>query len=324
MKRKLTVLLLVAAMIVTGLSGCKTKEAGTKKFKVGITIQSLENSYWAGVFGEVKKILQEKGWDYTILSCNLSSATQIEQIENFITNGVNLIMVHPADPNAIEDYLKKAREAKIKVMCWDDKMKNTDLNWVLDNTQLGYTIGKACADFVNIHYSQDNKAQIAVMNHPQTPVLLERENGILNALKENAAGKYTIVAQQPALDAATALANMETILQANQNVKIVCSIGAGGDIGANEAFMTKTGGKIPADMGIFSADATEQQLEAISQGQASRASVGFEGSNKKTAAAVVDLYEKLLTGQTFAEQNVFRPLLVINADNVAQYLADYK
>ena len=126
------------------------------------------------------------------------------------------------------------------------------------------------------------------------------------------------------MDAATALANMETILQANQNVKIVCSIGAGGDIGANEAFMTKTGGKIPADMGIFSADATEQQLEAISQGQASRASVGFEGSNKKTAAAVVDLYEKLLTGQTFAEQNLFRPLLVINADNVAQYLADYK
>ena len=55
MKRKLTVLLLVAAMIVTGLSGCKAKEAGTKKFKVGITIQSLENSYWAGVFGEVKK-----------------------------------------------------------------------------------------------------------------------------------------------------------------------------------------------------------------------------------------------------------------------------
>ena len=57
MKRKLTVLLLVAAMIATGLSACKAKEAGTKKFKVGITIQSLENSYWAGVFGEVKKML---------------------------------------------------------------------------------------------------------------------------------------------------------------------------------------------------------------------------------------------------------------------------
>ena len=117
---------------------------------------------------------------------------------------------------------------------------------------------------------------------------------------------------------------METILQANPDVKVVCSIGAGGDIGANEAFMTKTGGEIPAEMGIFSADATQQQLEAIIQGQASRATVGFEGSNKKTAAAVVDIYERLLNGETFADQNVFRPLLTINADNAAEYLADYK
>lgn len=329
MKKGLSVLIALAVLF-TVFTGCQKKEAAgkgsaqPKKFKVGITIQSLENSYWAGVFGEVRTMMKDKGWDFTILACNDNSAKQIEQIENFITNGVDLIMVHPSDPNAIEDYLKKARDAGIKVMCWDDKMKNTDLNWVLDNTKLGYTIGKAAAEFINEHYSATNKAQVAVMNYPQTPILLERETGILNALKEISGGKYEIVAQQPALDAATALSHMETIFQANQNVKVVCSIGAGGDIGANEAFMSKTGGKIPNDVGIFSADATKQQLEAIVQGQASRASVGFEGSNKKTAAAVVDLYERLLKGETFKEQNLYRPLLTINASNAAGYLADYQ
>jgi ribose transport system substrate-binding protein len=232
-------------------------------------------------------------------------------------------MVHPSDPNAIEDYLAKAREAGIKVMCWDDRMTNTDLNWVLDNTKLGFTIGSAAADFINTHYSADNKAQVAVMNYPQTPILLERETGILTALKEKADGKFEVVAQQPAIDAQAAMSNMETILQANPDVKIVCSIGAGGDIGANETFMTKFGGKIPEDVGIFSADATQQQLEAIVAGQASRASVGFEGSNKKTAEAVVDLYDRLLNGEKFADQNLVRPLLVIDAKNAAEYLADY-
>lgn len=346
MKKKLFALLLAGTMVLTGLVGCGTKEApataekeapakaateekaaepaAEKKLKVGITIQSLENSYWAGVFGEVETLMKAKGWDYTILACNDNSATQIQQIENFITNQVDLIMVHPSDPNAIEDYLKKAREAGIKVMSWDDKMTNTDLNWVLDNTKLGYEIGKSAAEFINKNYSADNKAQVAVMNYPQTPILLERETGILTALEEIAKGKYEVVAQQPALDAATALANMETIFQANPNVKVVASIGAGGDIGANEAFMTKFQSKIPNDVGIFSADATQQQLEAIVNGQASRASVGFEGSNKKTAAAVVDLYEKLMKGEKFEEQNLFRPLLTINADNAAEYLADYK
>ncbi|MDK2807851.1 MAG: ribose transport system substrate-binding protein [Clostridiales bacterium] len=353
MKRRFMALLLVAGMVVTGLVGCGTKSTDTASdtksepvqteesqdtsapatdttttqdttYKVGITIQSLENSYWAGVFGEVEKLLKEKGWDYTILACNDNSATQIQQIENFITNQVDLIMVHPSDPNAIEDYLKEARDAGIKVMCWDDAMTNTDLNWILDNTKLGYAIGQEAADFINEHYTADKVAEVAIMNYPQTPILLERETGILNALEENAKGKYKVVAQQPALDAQTALTNMETILQANPDTKIVCSIGAGGDIGANEAFMTEMEGNIPDDMGIFSADATQQQLEAIVNGEATRASVGFEGSNKKTAAAVVDLYERLLKGEAFSEQNVVRPLTVIDSSNAADFLADYK
>lgn len=322
MKRKLIVLTLVAVMVLASFS--VSAVAQNKRFKVGISLQSLENAYWAGVFGEVEKLLKEKGWDYTILGTRENSAVQIQQIENFIASGVDLIMVHPQDPYALEDYTAQARAAGIKVMCWDDKMENTDLNWVLENTELGYAIGKAAAEFINKHYTVSNRAKVAIMNHPQTPILLERENGIIQALKDIAGNRYQIVARQPALDAATALSNMETILQAHPDVKIVASIGAGGDIGANEAFMTKTGGKIPADMGIFSADATEQQLEAIANGEASRVSVGFEGSNKRTAAAVVDLYERLLLGEEFPGQNVVRPLLPIDATEAAKYLEDYK
>lgn len=345
MKKKLFAFLIVAILGVTVFAGCSTepkgigtKEPATKEpatnktsgsqedstFKVGVTIQSLENSYWAGVFGEVEELMEDKGWDYTILGSKDNSATQIQQIENFITNEVDLIMVHPSDPNALEDYLKSARDAGIKVMVWDDIMENTDVNWVLDNTELGYTIGTAAAEFINEHYSEDNKAEIAVMNYPQTPILLERENGILDALEDIAEEKYEVVAQQPAIDAQTALSHMETILQANPDVKIVASIGAGGDIGANEAFLTSTGGDIPEDMGIFSADATEQQLQAIVDGEATRASVGFEGSNKKTAEAVVDLYERLLNDEEFEDQNIYRPLLTIDVNNAEEYLADYK
>ena len=60
--------------------GAGKGEMSDKKFKVGITIQSLENSFWAGVFGEVEKLIKEKGWDYTILSCEDNSAKQISQI----------------------------------------------------------------------------------------------------------------------------------------------------------------------------------------------------------------------------------------------------
>ncbi len=320
--KKVFSILAIAAFIVTPIfANGQSEDDGV--LKVGVTIQSLENSYWAGVFGEVENLMDEKGWDYTILGCRDNSATQIQQIENFITNGVDLIMVHPSDPNSLEDYLATARDQGIKVMCWDDKMTNTDVNWVLDNTELGIAIGSEAGKFIDKHYSTSNPAEVAIINYPQTPILVERETGILAGLEEKSPNKYKVVAQQPGLDAATALSAMESILQAHPNVKIVCSIGAGGDIGANEAFMTSTKGNIPSDMGIFSADATQQQLQAIVNGEATRVSVGMEGSNKKTASACVDMYEKLLTGYEFSDQNVYRPLTAMDASNASEYLKDF-
>ncbi len=323
MKKLLTVLAIAALVVAPMFAQGSGEKESDGTYRVGVSIQSLENSYWAGVFGEVEKQMDEKGWNYTILGCNDNSATQIQQIENFITNDVDLIMVHPSDPNALEDYLATARKAGIKVMCWDDKMENTDVNWVLDNTELGNAIGSTAGKFINQHYSTSNPAQVAIINYPQTPILVERENGIMAGLKEVAGGKYKIVAQQPGLDASKALSAMESVLQANPDVRVVCTIGAGGDIGANEAFMTKYK-TIPEDMGIFSADATKQQLQAIVNGEATRASVGFEGSNKKTAAACVAMYEKLLTGYTFETQNIYRPLTVMDISNAAEYLKDFQ
>lgn len=333
--KKFITALLVTVMMGALLAGCgptldaptantSEEESDTKdSFKVGVTIQSLANSYWAGVFAEVESLMKEKGWEYTIIDCKDNSAEQISQIENFTSSGCDLIMVHPSDPNAIEDVCAQAREGGIKIMCWDDEMENTDLNWVLDNQELGKAIGQEAAKFINEKYTQDQKAKVAVMNYPQTPILLDREKGILEGLKD-ADGKYEIIASQPAIEAGPAQSNMETILQANPDCKIVCSIGAGGDVGANEAFMVATDGKIPDDMGIFSADGTQQQLQAIVDGQATRASVGFEGTNKKTAEAVVDLYEKLMTGEEFEGQNLVRPLTVIDSSNAAELLKDYE
>ena len=337
MKKKVLSVLLVAAMAVMMVAGCGTKDkesgdasaSGSEKkdsYKVGITIQSLENDYWAGVFGEVEALLKEKGWDYTIIDCKDNSATQISQVENFITAGCDLIMVHPSDPDAIEDVCKQALDAGTKVMCWDDKMENTTVNWVLDNTELGKTIAEPAVEFINANYTADKKAQVCVIGYPQTPILLERQNGIEEGLK-GAEGKYEIVAKIEGLEANDAQTNVETVLQAYPDCKVFATIGAGSDIGANQALLTKYNGKIPADCGIFSGDATEQQMRAIKSGtEASNTTVGFEGSNTRTAKACVEMYEKVLSGEKFEgeNKNVYRPFVAINKDNVDEYLADYE
>ena len=47
--------------------------------------------------------------------------------------------------------------------------------------------------------SEMEGCEVAVLGYPQTPILLERENGILDALEENAPNAE-VVANQPAID----------------------------------------------------------------------------------------------------------------------------
>ncbi len=295
--------------------------------KIGITIQSLQNAYWAGVMSALEDVLSENGAEYTIVACDDNSATQIGQVENFISSGCDLIMIHPSDANAVEDVAKEAREAGIKVMCWDDPMENTDANWILDNTSLGVEIGKMCAEFINEKYTEDNPAEVILIGYPQTKILLERANGIKEGL-EDAAGKYEIVSEQAGLEPNEAQTAVETALQAHPDAKVVTGIGAGPMIGANEALVTYCqtayGGEVPDEMGVFTTDVTKQQLnQLLDDTQASKGIIGFEGSDFDTATACASMYALILADDV-GSHNVFRGFTKMDSNNAEAILSEMK
>jgi len=293
--------------------------------KIGVTIQSLQNAYWAGVMSALQEVVEAQGAEITIVACDDNSATQIGQIENFTNNNCDLIMVHPSDAAAAEDACAEAREAGIKVMCWDDPMTNTDGNWILNNTDLGIAIGELGGNFINEHYDEENKAQVALLDYPQTKVLLERGEGIKQGLENVAAGKYEIIAEQPAIEANKAQDAMETILVKNPDCKVVVGVGAGAMIGANEALVINNGGgEIPEDMGVFTTDVTKQQLEQLlDPNQASKGIIGFEGSDYDTANACMAMYAFILS-DSLESQNVFRGVAPITVDNVEDIIQNMK
>ena len=292
--------------------------------KIGITIQSLQNAYWAGVMTALGEILQASGAEYTIVGCNDSSAEQISQIENFVSAGCDLIMVHPSDANAVEDACAEARNFGIKVMCWDDPMTNTDANWILSNTDLGIAIGELAGDFISKHFDANKKAEVVVIGYPQTVVLLERANGIKIGLANKAAGKYEIVAEQAAIEANLAQDAVETILQAHPDVKVITGIGAGAMIGADEALQIATGGNIPEDMGVFTTDVTKQQLGQLADpSYPAKGIIGFEGSDEDTGKSCASMFAFILGGKLEAH-NIIRGVAPITPETVAKIMAGMK
>lgn len=342
MKKKILSVLLVGAMVGTLLMGCGGSDSGDSAAssdsaestegeagegggqKIGITVQSLSNAYWAGVMGKLEELLKADGYEYTLVDCENNAATQVGQVENFITSGCDLIMVHPADAEAVEGVCGEALDAGIKVMCWDDPMENTTANWVLDNTDLGKEIGKTAAEFINEKFTADDKAQVTVIGFPSTKVLLERADGIKEGLEEYCEDNYEIIAEIDGLEAHEAQSNVESVMSAHPDANVFVGVGAGAMIGANEALLAQYGaGSIPENVGVITTDVTQQQLDSLKAGdEAVRAIVGFEGSSTDTAQACLDMYKRILSGEDFsAEKNVYRTVAPITLDNIDDILA---
>jgi ribose transport system substrate-binding protein len=321
MKKSQPFIILSIPMLVAALAGCTggtrttPPAAGgtTKAISVGMTVQDLSNQIWSGSCQSLKKLVETDGGVMTYLDCKSNASTQIQQIENFVSLKVDVIIVHPADKNAVETVLGQARAAGIKVFCWDEDITNSDINWLIDNYALGTIVGEQAAEWINRKLG--GQAEVAVLDYPQIQILLERGKGIVDAIRANAP-KARIVARTAAINPTEGQSKTETILQANPNVKVIACIGGGGAIGANEA--VKASGKLADTFGIFAADATPEELAAISRNEACRMSVLITGGPDKIAAEIYGLVKKLATGEK-VQRRIYRTTTPVTKENLSQY-----
>ncbi|WP_372806313.1 sugar ABC transporter substrate-binding protein [Pontiella sp.] len=304
---------MVAGIACLSLVGCDRSGGGDGQVKVGMTVQDLSNPTWSGYCQAIQKEAIANGAKMSYVACESNVSKQMEQIENFVARGMDVIIVHPADPAGIESACKEAMERGVKIIAWDDDLENADMRWLIDNHDLGYQVGKEAAEFIKkVH---GGKAEVAILNYPQLPVLLARGNGIRDAITELAPGAK-IVAETSAINPDEGITKMETIFQSNPNVKVVCCIGGGGSVGANEA--AKAAGKDAPDFGVFAVDATKPELDAIKNGEAVKMSVIVTGTDEDVASTVYGFVAKLAAGEELPAR-VYRELIPVTIDNVDQY-----
>ncbi len=316
--KKIVVFAMMLALTIFGLSangqgeGAGSSE-GSGGMKVGLTVQDLSNQVWASRAKALESVIKENGGEFTYLGCDSNASKQIGQIENLVASGVDILMVHPADDNAIDAALANVPD-NIKVFVYDSDLKNGDVRFLLDNYDAGYMIGTTAAEWINEKLG--GKAEVAVINWPQLEILLERENGIKDALAKLAPGAE-IVASAPALTPSEGMTVTETMLQAHPGIQVVCSIGGGGAAGANEAF--KAAGMLDDKIGVFASDATDPELAAMAKNEACRSSIMYTGTPEQTAVIIYGWLEKMYKGEPI-DSRVYHSFIPVNQGNYKEYM----
>lgn len=198
---------------------------------------------------------KEEGAEVVISDAQNDSSVQSNQIEDLITQKVDLIIINPVDSTAISSSVQKANEANIPVICVDRGTEDGEIvSLVASNNVEG---GKMAGEFI-LEKVGENAEVIQLEGIPGASSTRERGQGFEEATKD----KINLVASQTAnFDRAEGLTVMENLLQAQPDVKAVFCQNDEMALGASEAI--KASGK---DIVIVGFDGNDDAVEAVKNG----------------------------------------------------------
>lgn len=312
MKRIIAILVALALVAgAVGTVGAQTKSA-TKKLTIAQTVIDLSNSYFVTLSEGVRAACKEKGFTYILNDGKSDASLQISAIENFIVQQVDVIIVTPVDPKALDTVLKEAKKAGIVIINCNQEVATKDAFLRVPEYSYGYAAGKMAADWINATIKGRN-AKVAVLNRPVSEQLVQRSEGFKKGVTENS--KATIVAVQTANTAELGLKAAETILQNFPDIDgFVCQNDTAG-LGVYEALIAA--GRKPGSAFITSVDGLPKAFEKIAEGGIY---VGTVDSNPRGMGALaVETALKVIQSGPIAKE--INPSIVpVTKANVASYL----
>lgn len=232
--KKLIALALTASLMVVGMGcsstkteGSDTKSGGASDSLIGVAMPTQSLQRWNQDGSNMKSELEAKGYNVDLQYANNDVNTQVQQVENMITKGCDILVVAAIDGSALTDVLSKAADNDIKVIAYDRlimQSENVDYYATFDNFKVGVIQGEYIADKLDLENAagpfnielfagapDDNNAKFffeGAMSVLQQYI----DNGKL--VVPSGQVKFTEVATQ-SWDSAKAQARMDNIITAN-------------------------------------------------------------------------------------------------------------
>lgn len=212
-----------------GFVGCNKSDStsapstpAAKKLTIGVAFETLQTEYWVAGFEAIKAELEKR--DITMLEAvaDQDASRQLQQVKNFITRGVDGIIMVPKDAKTCIPMIRAANEAKIPIVLFNRPADKTDARStavVADNRQLtrdtvAYMIEQARKT------GTKHKAMV-VLGDLGDINAIGRRDGFEDAVKGNE-GVIEVVSRVPSeWNQEKAQAGVANALQANPDISFI-------------------------------------------------------------------------------------------------------
>ncbi len=300
-------ILLAGAALAIAAGGAQAKDLKS----IGISLGSLGNPFFIalskGAEYEAKKTnpnvkLLTFGYDYDL-------GKQVNQIDNFIAAGVDLILLNPGDVKALRPAIEKAQKAGIKVIAVDTNADGADVAVTTDNVQAGMI---ACQYFID---KLGMKGNVIIENGPQVSSVVDRVTGCKQALSKAPDMKLLSSDQDGKGQRDAGLTVMKSLLTRFPKVDAIFAINdpqaLGSELAAKQLNRT--------DIIITSVDGAPDIETALKDAKDPMVQASASQDPYALARKAVDIGVDLLNGKEPSQKITLVPSSLVTRENVKDY-----
>ncbi|WP_175987535.1 ribose ABC transporter substrate-binding protein RbsB [Bacillus sp. Marseille-Q1617] len=264
--RKLLLLMMSLSLVFLGACSLQppewAKPDGKKKdpedIKIGLSVSTLNNPFFVSIKNGVEKEAEAQGMDVIVVDAQNDAAKQINDVEDLIQQGVDVLLINPTDSSAVSTAVQSANSIGIPVVTLDRSAEKGEVETLVtsDNEKGGEMAGEYIVEQLG------EGAKVAELEGvPGASATRERGKGFHNIADE----QLDVVAKQTAnFDRTEGLNTMENILQGNPDVKAVFAHNDEMALGAYQAIQSSG-----RDVLVVGFDGNDDALNSIKKGNLS-------------------------------------------------------
>ncbi len=355
MKKKMFALGLVSLSAVLTLGACGSRggdsaegsgdggsqEAGSQL--IGGAIYKFDDTFMTGVRTAMTEAANTSGVKLELVDSQNKQPTQNEQVDTFITKGVNALAINPVDRTAAGPIIEKAKAAELPIVFINREPETADMEsydkvWYVGAKaeQSGIQSGQIISDYFEANPDADKNGDgviqyVMLLGEPGHQDATLRSEYSIQAIEEAGFKTEKLAADTAMWDKAKATDLMKSFITGQGIDKIEAVIANNDDmaLGAIEALKAEgyNTGDAAKFMPVVGVDATAPALEAMKDGSL-LGTVLNDAVNQGTAT--INVAKAAMDGKEINEENVGYPVtdgkyiwidyVKVTKDNYAEFM----
>ena len=164
-----------------GLLACRQSESGHEKQRtIGVTLLTVQHQFYQDLRAGLEEEAAKYGYRLLISTAEFDAARQSNQIDEFVVQKVDALVVCPSDSRSVGSGIVAANDAKIPVVTADIASMSprgiVAAHIASDNLQGGHVAAELMAKAIH------SKGQVAILTHPEVASVMDRVKGFKDGL----------------------------------------------------------------------------------------------------------------------------------------------